>query len=228
MRPIADDLPESVVRWFSTPESNVTLEGEKVTADSVVQCLQLPTVRRLYFYDTPNINDVALKPLADVQSLEALGFRNAQVSGEGFPSLEQLPKFNRVFLKKCPLTEAGLEHLLKCARIEIAGDIHLESIKLGSVEVTNRNGSKTIKEGELITVRGSFISHRFVPFSVYMMGGWWFDGGALSCRVIREPISSLERIRRRDLRTRPDGAKLKLESGWIDDPMLAWLSVRWK
>jgi hypothetical protein len=167
-------LPEKVKNWLSAPESVVTLFGRKVTADTVIQCLQLPAVRRLAFFDAPSINGAALKPLADAESLQFLTLTNTRVSGEGFPNLERLPRFEGVRLTRCPLTEAGLEHLLKCARIETRDNIYVGSIKLGDVTVTNGDGSEALKAGDSIAVHGSFTSPRFAPVRISMDTGGWY------------------------------------------------------
>jgi hypothetical protein len=167
IHPIAPYLPQSVKDSFDALESDVTLRGEKITANSVVECSKLPNIRSLSFVDTPNINDAALVSLAAMKSLRFVSLENTGVTGEGFPSLADLPGFERIGIRG-RLTESGVERLLACGPVVINEAIRLDSVQLQGVEVTNVDGSKSIKEGDRIAIRGSFISSRFSPIKAHI------------------------------------------------------------
>jgi len=184
IRPFKKYLPERVIEIFLVKECSVTLTGDKVTKQSLSSLRQLPKVTALIFTDTPNIDDDSLAALTELYSLEHLWVNGTRLSGVGFVHLQALPNLQSILFDNNALTEKGIEQLVSMKPTIQAFDVVLDSVKANGFELTGQDGSKSIKVGDLITVRGSFFSNHFVPKDVnvivYRMQLREVEGGATS------------------------------------------------
>ena len=161
-------LPASIVDLLTIKETKVELTGDKVTKHTLACLAQFPNVTTLVFEDTSNIDDDSLALLSEIKSLELLILNGTRLSGEGIVHLQNLTNLRLIAFGKNELTEKGIEQLLSMKTDIRADEIKLESVKPLSLEVTDLHGSKSIKSGELLTIRASFASTHFVPKFIWV------------------------------------------------------------
>ena len=115
--------PEWLRRWlgdeFFQEVVQVMLSGPNWEDDSLSALEDLPRVRELHLFQTPNITNAGLAHLRGLRRLESLDiYRNRKISDAGVAHLQGLTNLKALLMDGASVSDAGIDHLLGMKQLE--------------------------------------------------------------------------------------------------------------